>query len=126
MWQLACWNPSDEELLSRKMLDAQIKMPVPPATDVIVYDHFAKWGMASAETRFSTSLPAEQIEAFYERELLRRGWTKISDEPSTRGRFCWNGWLARLEFSPRRTAAVEYSFGYSWRSGLPRSPCRQS
>jgi hypothetical protein len=123
---LACWNPSDEELLARQMLDEQIKMAVPPGTEVIVYDHFAKWTQSSAVTRFSTTLPDQQIERFYEQELPKRGWNQIPALPLTAACFCRKGWLAELGLSPRRGGASEYTLSFSRKNGFPRSPCHSS
>jgi hypothetical protein len=123
---LACWNPSDDELLARKMLDEQIKLPLPPRTDVIVYDHYAKWGQSSAETRFSTVLAKSQIEKFYQQQLSKRGWNQIPAQPGTAACFCRNGWLAELEFSTRHGGLAEYTLDISRKRGPPRSPCHSS
>ena len=121
---LACWNPSDDELLARQMLDEQIKTPVPPGTDVIVYDHDAKWTHSSAVTRFSTVLPDENIERFYEQELPKRGWRQIPALPLTTACFCRKGWLAELDLSTRSGKPREYTLGFSRKTGPPGTPCR--
>ena len=115
----------DTERRALQMSEDQVALPIPPGTESIVFNHSSKWGMASAEARYSTRLRPTQVVEFYQKVLSSRGWTQLSSAKPEINKivFCKQDRQSSIETTDRMDAPQwTYSLVFQWK--LTSSPCR--